>query len=109
MIVVTGGAGFIGSAIVWRLNQLGNDNILIVDELGILDGEIGALGPDTRPVAIIHAGTLKGDVADSDVGRADGSIRRERSAVRLRADFRDRDGLDSMAHAVDVQSDLVAD
>jgi ADP-L-glycero-D-manno-heptose 6-epimerase len=35
MIVVTGGAGFIGSAIVWRLNQLGNDNIIIVDELGI--------------------------------------------------------------------------
>ena len=35
MIVVTGGAGFIGSAVVWRLNQLGNDNILIVDELGI--------------------------------------------------------------------------
>ena len=35
MIVVTGGAGFIGSAIVWRLNQLGNTNILIVDELGI--------------------------------------------------------------------------
>jgi ADP-L-glycero-D-manno-heptose 6-epimerase len=37
MIVVTGGAGFIGSAIVWRLNQLGLDNILIVDELGIDD------------------------------------------------------------------------
>lgn len=34
MIVVTGGAGFIGSAIVWRLNQLGINNILIVDELG---------------------------------------------------------------------------
>ncbi|RJP62797.1 MAG: ADP-glyceromanno-heptose 6-epimerase [Ignavibacteriales bacterium] len=34
MIVVTGGAGFIGSAIVWRLNQLGKDDILIVDELG---------------------------------------------------------------------------
>ncbi len=34
MIIVTGGAGFIGSAIVWRLNQLGNDNILIVDNLG---------------------------------------------------------------------------
>ena len=30
-IVVTGGAGFIGSAIVWRLNQLGHDDILIVD------------------------------------------------------------------------------
>lgn len=35
MIIVTGGAGFIGSAIVWRLNQLGSDNIIIVDELGI--------------------------------------------------------------------------
>ncbi|MCB9209121.1 MAG: ADP-glyceromanno-heptose 6-epimerase [Ignavibacteriales bacterium] len=34
MIVVTGGAGFIGSAIVWRLNQMGSDNIIIVDNLG---------------------------------------------------------------------------
>jgi ADP-L-glycero-D-manno-heptose 6-epimerase len=34
MIVVTGGAGFIGSAIVWRLNQLGESRIIIVDELG---------------------------------------------------------------------------
>ena len=33
MIVVTGGAGFIGSVIVWKLNQLGKDNIVIVDEL----------------------------------------------------------------------------
>jgi ADP-L-glycero-D-manno-heptose 6-epimerase len=34
MIVVTGGAGFIGSAIVWKLNQLGENKIIIVDELG---------------------------------------------------------------------------
>lgn len=34
MIVVTGGAGFIGSAIVWKLNQSGKSNIIIVDELG---------------------------------------------------------------------------
>jgi ADP-L-glycero-D-manno-heptose 6-epimerase len=34
MIVVTGGAGFIGSAIVWRLNALNYDDIVIVDSLG---------------------------------------------------------------------------
>lgn len=37
MIVVTGGAGFIGSAIVWKLNQLGESKIIIVDELGTDD------------------------------------------------------------------------
>ena len=31
MIVVTGGAGFIGSAIVWKLNRLGEKDILVVD------------------------------------------------------------------------------
>lgn len=30
-IIVTGGAGFIGSALVWRLNQLGHDDIIVVD------------------------------------------------------------------------------
>lgn len=34
MIVVTGGAGFIGSAVVWRLNTRGISDIIIVDELG---------------------------------------------------------------------------
>ena len=34
MIVVTGGAGFIGSAMVWKLNSEGVDDIVIVDELG---------------------------------------------------------------------------
>jgi ADP-L-glycero-D-manno-heptose 6-epimerase len=34
MIIVTGGAGFIGSAIVWKLNQLAEKEIIIVDELG---------------------------------------------------------------------------
>ncbi len=34
MYIVTGGAGFIGSAFVWKLNELGIDDILIVDNLG---------------------------------------------------------------------------
>jgi ADP-L-glycero-D-manno-heptose 6-epimerase len=34
MIIVTGGAGFIGSAVVWELNRRGLDDILIVDRLG---------------------------------------------------------------------------
>ncbi len=33
MIVVTGGAGFIGSAVVWDLNRRGRNDILIVDRL----------------------------------------------------------------------------
>jgi len=37
MIIVTGGAGFIGSAFVWKLNTEGIDDIVIVDELGQSD------------------------------------------------------------------------
>ncbi len=33
MIIVTGGAGFIGSAMVWKLNQQGRQDLLIVDAL----------------------------------------------------------------------------
>jgi len=37
MIIVTGGAGFIGSAFVWKINQEGRDDIVIVDQLGTDD------------------------------------------------------------------------
>ena len=41
MIIVTGGAGFIGSAFVWKLNQEGIDDIMIVDRLGTtINGKI---------------------------------------------------------------------
>jgi ADP-L-glycero-D-manno-heptose 6-epimerase len=37
MYIITGGAGFIGSACLWRLNQAGVDDILVVDNLGETD------------------------------------------------------------------------
>jgi ADP-L-glycero-D-manno-heptose 6-epimerase len=37
MHIVTGGAGFIGSAILWKLNREGIDDILVVDDLGKSD------------------------------------------------------------------------
>ena len=33
MYIVTGGAGFIGSAMIWKLNSLNIDSILVVDNL----------------------------------------------------------------------------
>ncbi|MEI8185429.1 MAG: ADP-glyceromanno-heptose 6-epimerase [Chlorobiaceae bacterium] len=34
MIIITGGAGFIGSAMLWELNRKGEEDIIIVDDLG---------------------------------------------------------------------------
>ncbi len=37
MYIVTGGAGFIGSALAWKLNRMGIEDILLVDNLGETD------------------------------------------------------------------------
>ncbi|MEQ1921595.1 MAG: ADP-glyceromanno-heptose 6-epimerase [Pyrinomonadaceae bacterium] len=72
-IIVTGGAGFIGSAIVWRLNELGHDDIIIVDrrddpakeknlaplkftDFIDVDEFIGRLGDFKQTDAIVHMG-----------------------------------------------------
>ncbi|WP_027192710.1 ADP-glyceromanno-heptose 6-epimerase [Megalodesulfovibrio gigas] len=34
MVVITGAAGFLGSVLCWQLNELGEDRLLLVDELG---------------------------------------------------------------------------
>ena len=60
-IIVTGGAGFIGSAIVWRLNELGHDDILIVDRADETD--------KWKNLAPLRFGAgLKGKVCDGWAG-----------------------------------------
>lgn len=34
MIIVTGGSGFIGSTLIWKLNKLGRNDIIVVDHFG---------------------------------------------------------------------------
>ncbi len=34
LIIITGAAGFIGSALAWRLNRMGRSRLLLVDQLG---------------------------------------------------------------------------
>ena len=64
-IIVTGGAGFIGSAIVWRLNEIGRDNILIVDRL---DEKIEVPGYGTVPYSIAFGGNFYAMVELDAVG-----------------------------------------
>jgi ADP-L-glycero-D-manno-heptose 6-epimerase len=70
MIVVTGGAGFIGSAFVWKLNQEGIDDIIIVDRLGTSDKWKNLV--NRRFVDYIHKdefhGRLEADRLPFDVG-----------------------------------------
>lgn len=45
MYIVTGGAGFIGSAMIWKLNRMGIDDILVVDNLASSEnGTISSTG-----------------------------------------------------------------
>jgi ADP-L-glycero-D-manno-heptose 6-epimerase len=41
MIIVTGGAGFIGSALIWELNRSGRKDIIIVDDFSTSDKNPG--------------------------------------------------------------------
>lgn len=70
MIIVTGGAGFIGSAIVWELNQRGREDITIVDDIDHDEKEhnIGHLRHDQLiGIADFRQQLLAGEFDNQDV------------------------------------------
>lgn len=64
MIVVTGAAGFLGSAMVWGLNQRGEDDILCVDTTPSVD-DCANLAPlrfrEYHPHGVFLAAMVRGD------------------------------------------------
>src|SRR5579862_2979986 len=69
-IVVTGGAGFIGSNILTRLNELGEDRILVVDNLRNADkyrNLVGRTFLDYLSKERFLETVEKGDLADIEV------------------------------------------
>jgi len=67
MIVVTGGAGFIGSNLVHGLNQIGVDNILVVDDL--TEGEKFVNLVDLRIADYLHKDDFRQRVRDNSLPR----------------------------------------
>lgn len=68
-VVVTGGAGFIGSVLVWELNRRGCTDIVVVDVAGRseLRGNLAGL----QFAEFLDAGELHSRLASSSLGRID--------------------------------------
>ena len=72
MIIVTGGAGLIGSSMVWQLNNSGIDDILIVDHLGSTTDKWKNLAPlrydDYLERDVFQEKLLRGDFNGANIG-----------------------------------------
>ncbi len=69
MIVVTGGAGFIGSVLVWGLNRRGRHDILVVDRMGTGEKWRNLLG-----LGLAHYTDKDEFIESLEAGRYDGRI-----------------------------------
>src|SRR3954469_18196077 len=65
-VLVTGGAGFIGSALVWALNEHGVERIVVADRLGTDDKWRNLVG--LRFEDYIDADDLLGDLESARLG-----------------------------------------
>ena len=72
MYIVTGGAGFIGSAILWKLNTQGIDDILVVDDLGQSDKWKNLV--NRRYIDYIHKSTFISLLAGNKIDPIDAII-----------------------------------
>ena len=69
MIILTGGAGFIGSCFLWRLNQAGINDIIVVDNLDATDKWKNLLGK--RFIDYIQKDDFIGMVAEHKLPKPD--------------------------------------
>ncbi len=68
MYIITGGAGFIGSAMVWKLNSLGIDDILVVDNLATSEKWKNLV--NRRYTAYMHRDAFLAGVTDGSFERS---------------------------------------
>lgn len=72
MIIVTGGAGFIGSTVVSYLNEMGRDDIIIVDNLGKSDKWKNLVGK--RYFEYIHKEDFIDNISNNNLPHIDAII-----------------------------------
>ena len=89
MYIVTGGAGFIGSAMIWKLNQMGIDDIIVVDNLASSEKWYNLV--NRRFTDYLHRDTFRKMLEDNRLHyKIDGIISAESGVTRVERDHVER-------------------